>query len=359
MAIREFASRLAIAGFRDARPRLSSAVCLTGHRNVSSSSSSSAPSSAAAAELADLEQSSSLSAPLPSEDVVKSFDPVKQTRERKEQLPASRYNFRPPKYYRGPFHPHQPPSPSAPESREFVPGPFSDPRLAQTYTSTIEPDLMTLTYQHLPPGFRPPPKAPRLRTWDGTSPYHKNRPARGPRGGAVLRLLKQHRTFRNVPELTGITVHTMVPKAQEDSGHLHVAGMILQAITNVRATAHKARHSVNTWDLREGRWVSLTCDLKGEEMHHFLGKCIDLVLPKIKDWRGVRGSTGDSSGNITFGLTSEAIAMFPEIEINYDMYPPQMIPGLHITIKTSATNDRDARLLLSAMGIPFYGKLVD
>jgi len=103
----------------------------------------------------------------------------------------------------------------------------------------------------------------------------------------------------------------------------------------------------------------MTVDLKGEDMYHFLGKCVDVVLPKIKDWRGVKGSSGDSSGNISFGLTNEAVALFPEVEVNYDMYPPKLIPGCHVTIHTSATNDRDARLLLSSIGIPFYGKLVD
>jgi large subunit ribosomal protein L5 len=54
-------------------------------------------------------------------------------------------------------------------------------------------------------------------------------------------------------------------------------------------------------------------------MYHFLSKCVDVVMPKIKDWRGVKGSSGDSSGNLAFGFTPEEVAMFPEVEINYDM----------------------------------------
>ena len=72
--------------------------------------------------------------------------------------------------------------------------------------------------------------------------------------------------------------------------------------------------------------MSVTADLKGEEMYHFLGKLITVVLPRIKDWRGVRATTGDSSGNLSFGLEPDAVAMFPEIEVNYDAYPPKMIP---------------------------------
>lgn len=115
-----------------------------------------------------------------------------------------------------------------------------------------------------------------------------------------------------------MTVHTMVGEAKEDSAHLHVAGMVLQAITNVRATAHRVRKSVAGFGIRAGQHLSVTSELHGEDMYHFLGKCVDVVLPRIKDWRGVKGSSGDSSGNLAFGLTKEDISLFPEIEVNYD-----------------------------------------
>ncbi|KAH8633802.1 hypothetical protein IG631_12437 [Alternaria alternata] len=151
----------------------------------------------------------------------------------------------------------------------------------------------------------------------------------------------------------------MVPEAQENSGNLHVAGMILQAISNVRATSHKAKHNVVGWGLRAGRYVSVTAKMEREDAEHFLAKLIDVVLPRIKEWKGVPGSSGDGHGNMSFGLTPDQLALFPEIEVNYDAYPPKMIPGCHITIQTDATNNKDARLLLQAIGIPFYGKLND
>ncbi|KAK5165636.1 hypothetical protein LTR04_001146 [Oleoguttula sp. CCFEE 6159] len=343
MARRELASALGKRLWREACPRIYL------RRSVTTQS--------AAEE--DLEPSSSLSAPLASDDALANYDPVAQARRRETELPASRYKFRPPKYYRGPLHPHQPPPPSDPSSRLFVPGPFTLPRLEQAYQSTIASDLMTLAYTHFPPGYRAPLKGPRLRPWEGPSPYYKNRPVRGPRGGDVLHLLKRPITFRNVPKLEGVTLHTMVPQAQDDSAYLHIAGMVLQAISNVRVTTHASRKSVAGFGLREGKFIAATATMKGEDMYHFLGKCIDVVLPRIKDWKGVRGSSGDSSGNISFGLSGESVALFPEVEVNYDMYPPRMIPGCHVTIHTSATNDRDARLLLSSIGIPFYGKQIN
>ena len=176
-----------------------------------------------------------------------------------------------------------------------------------------------MAYTHYPPGFERPQKGERLRQWVGDSPYFKNRPRRGPRGYDVLPLLRKPTTFRNVPRLEGITIHTMVKGAIDDSAHLHVAGMVLQAITNVRATAHATKKSIAGFGVRQGQHLSATCELKGENMYHFLSKVVDVVMPKIKDWKGVKGTSGDSSGNITFGLTGEEVALFPEVEVNYDM----------------------------------------
>ena len=111
----------------------------------------------------------------------------------------------------------------------------------------------------------------------------------------------------------------MVKEAKKDSAHLHIAGMVMQAITNVRATSHATRKSVAGFDVRQGQYLSVTCDLTGENMYHFLSKVVDVVMPKIKDFRGVKGSSGDSSGNLAFGLGPEEVALFPEVEVNYDM----------------------------------------
>jgi large subunit ribosomal protein L5 len=310
MALRELPHRTAAVLCRDARPALR-ATAPSGRRHASDA-------------VREVESASSLNVPPPTADAAKDYDPVARSRLRRrgnKQLPPSRYQYRSPKYYRGPLHPHQPPPVSDPSSRVFQPGPFSLPRLAQTYQSTIASDILALTYQHYPPGYRAPKVEQRLREWTGESPYFKNRPLRGPRGkGEVLRLLNEPRTFRNVPKITKVVVHSMVPEAQENSANLHVAGMILQAITNVRVDAHKARHNVVGWGLREGRYVSVTSTLKHDDALDFLGKLVDVVLPKIKEWKGVPGSSGDGHGNISLGLTPDQLALFPEIEVNYDAY---------------------------------------
>ena len=135
----------------------------------------------------------------------------------------------------------------------------------------------------------------------------------------MLKLVRKPITFRNVPRLERVTVHSMVNQATTSSSHLHVAGMVMQAITNVRATAHATRKSVASFGVRGGQHLSVTCELFGEDMYHFLSKVVDVVMPKMKDWKGIKGSTGDSSGNLAFGLTGEQVALFPEVEVNYDM----------------------------------------
>jgi large subunit ribosomal protein L5 len=113
-------------------------------------------------------------------------------------------------------------------------------------------------------------------------------------------------------------VHAFAADASDDSAHLHVAGMVLQSITNVRVTTHKIKHPVVQWGTKKGKSTSCTAELKGEDMYHFLAKLVELVMPKVKDYKGVSWTSGDNTGNISFGFDPEAVSLFPEIEFNYD-----------------------------------------
>ncbi len=125
--------------------------------------------------------------------------------------------------------------------------------------------------------------------------------------------------WRNIPKIEEVTVHSMVKGAIEDSAHLHVAGMLLQAVTGVAPLVHKAKHSVAQFGIRESMPIALTCTMRGDMAYEFVDKCINLVFPRIKDWPGVKGTTGDSSGNISWGFNREGVILFPEVEINYDV----------------------------------------
>ncbi|ELR02206.1 hypothetical protein VC83_07842 [Pseudogymnoascus destructans] len=355
MALKEVPSTFSRLVLRGARP---SAQTLS-HNGRRAASNAAEPAQEQSEDFQDLESQSSFLTGKPSAKEVKSYDPIKRAEARRTQLPRSRYQYRPPRYFRGPLHPHQPPPTSDPASRLFVPGPFSTPRLVETYQSTVAADLMTLAYSHTPPGTVKEPRADRLRSWDDSSPYMKNRPKRGPRGGDTLRLLEKDINWRTIPKIKEVTVHCMVKEAAGNSAPLHVAGMMLQAITGVRPEVHRVKETVQNFGIRADMPISLTCTMRGDDAWQFVDKCVNLVLPRIKDWPGVNGSSGDNSGNIAWGIDKHSTNLFPEVEVNYDMYPPNYIPGFHVICKTTATSDRHARLLLKALGVPFHGKYVN
>lgn len=94
--------------------------------------------------------------------------------------------------------------------------------------------------------------------------------------------------------------------------------MILQAITNVRATVFRAKHDIGDFGLRKGKPCSVGVELRGEDMYNFLAKVTEVVMPRIKEYKGVSGTSGDSSGDIAWGFAADTVGTFPEVEINYD-----------------------------------------
>ncbi|KHN95812.1 Ribosomal protein L5 [Metarhizium album ARSEF 1941] len=320
-------------------------------------------------DLSDLESTTTFTPAAPDQESIDAFNQTESLGAKGRRLPGSRYQYHPPKYYRGPLHPVQTPPASDPTARDFVPGPFSFPRLKHTYDSTIAPDLLTMTYQHTPPGTAPVvSQKGTLRQWDGSSPYHKNRPARGPRGGGSSRLgiLERNINWNNIPEIEAVTINSYAPNAAQNKEYLHVARAVVQAISGAYPQVTTVKHHVIHWGVRKGDKAGSKVTLRGGAAYEFVDKLVTLVLPKIKDWPGIKASTGDDSGNLAFGMKPEWMAYFPEIEFNYDaysmliisaqMYPPKLVPGCDIFIHTTGTSDRQGRLLMEALGFPFYGK---
>jgi large subunit ribosomal protein L5 len=202
-----------------------------------------------------------------------------------------RYRYHAPKYYRGPLHPVQPPPSSDPIARDFAPGPFNLPRLKQTYQSTIASDIMTMMYQHTPPGTPDKPERIRLREWDDSSPYMKNRPKRGPRGGDVLFPLEKPIDWRNIPKIHAVHLASYMPKAKKNFDHIIVGKAILQSITGVRPTLTKNKTGVAQWGVAKGDRTGVKCSIYGNQAYEFVDKLVHLVFPKIKEWPGVRGSS--------------------------------------------------------------------
>lgn len=182
---------------------------------------------------------------------------------------------------------------------------------------------MTLTYNHKPPGTPEKVVEERLRSWDDSSPYHKNRPLRGPRGpgGKMLRRIEHDITFRNVPEIKAITVATYVPKGIRTRANLLAARATLQAITGKVPEITFVRRGVAQWGIMKGAPSGAKATVHGNEAYELLDRIIHLVLPKIKDWPGIEATTGNDTGGVAWGFDPGEVRLFPEIECNHDMYP--------------------------------------
>ena len=249
-----------------------------------------------------------------------------------------------------------PPLPStSTDSIHYEPRDLERSRLEEYYHAVLAPDLMTMQFHQLTDHDRATQQVRTndLRSWDGTSPYHKNRPLRPLKGKKIFKPLHHDRNFRNVPKLEEIYVHTMVKESLQDKSLLLSAYMAVNAITagGPRPEMIDAKKSVAPWKLRQGQSVGLKVKLQGAPMYAFLATLVEIVLPQLKDFTGLSATTGDTTGNIAFGLPPSAMARFPEIEANYEQYPH--LPGLHVIVNTSATNDADAKQLLSGYGLPF------
>lgn len=245
-----------------------------------------------------------------------------------------------------------PPIPkNSPLSLQYEPRPTEYARYEDYYNDVIAPDMLVMTYFQYADGEARPMKTNAMREWDGSSPYHKNRPQRPPRGGKVLKPLRESRTFRNVPKISAVHVHTMLKEALDDRQKLLSAFMALQTITGETPELVLSKKSVALWKLRAGVPVAVKVKLQGPPMHQFLSTLFEVILPSLKDFTGIADSTGDTNGNLAFGLPTGTLSRFPEIEANYEQYP--VLPGFHVMINTTAPNDKEARQLLTGYGLPF------
>ncbi len=121
----------------------------------------------------------------------------------------------------------------------------------------------------------------------------------------------------------------------------------MAAITGQKPKVQPAKLSISGFGLREGMPVGLTSTLRGDKMYDFLEKLIAVVLPRFRDFRGVRAKSFDKAGNYTLGVSEHTV--FPEIDLAKVDKPH----GLEITIVITDSDARKSRLLLEKLGMPF------
>lgn len=155
------------------------------------------------------------------------------------------------------------------------------------------------------------------------------------------------RNVMEAPRIKKVIVNIGLGEALDNPKALDAAVIDLTAITGQKPIVTKAKKSVANFKLREGRQIGAVVTMRGERMWDFLDRLMNIVLPRVRDFRGVSPESFDGRGNYTLGLREQII--FPEIE--YDKV--DKVRGMEITIVTSASNDDQAKMLLQLLGMPF------
>lgn len=157
----------------------------------------------------------------------------------------------------------------------------------------------------------------------------------------------EYSSIMQVPKVTKIVVNKGIGAAVADKKLVDLGVEELTTITGQRAVATKAKNSISNFKLREGMPIGARVTLRGDKMFEFLDRLLNIALPRVRDFRGVKDKGFDGRGNYTLGIKEQII--FPEISID----KVNKITGMDITFVTSANSDEEAFELLKAFGMPF------
>lgn len=150
-----------------------------------------------------------------------------------------------------------------------------------------------------------------------------------------------------VPSLSKIVVNIGVKDAILDKKNIEKAGEALAKLTGQKPKETLAKKSISGFKLRKGEKIGVMVTLRGKRMYHFFQKLITIVLPRLRDFHGVKKESFDGQGNYTLGLAESTV--FPEI----DPGGIEKVKGLEITIVTTAKNNTEGFALLKTLGMPF------
>lgn len=166
----------------------------------------------------------------------------------------------------------------------------------------------------------------------------------------IMPALQSHFNYENVmqiPKLDKIALNIGVGEALQEPKALEDAVEELTLIAGQRAIITHAKKSVSAFKVREGMAIGCKVTLRQQRMYEFFNRLVNVVLPQIRDFRGVSPDAFDGRGNYSLGLTEQLI--FPEID--YDNVNDTR--GLNVTVVTTAPTDEEGRELLRLLGMPF------
>jgi len=156
-----------------------------------------------------------------------------------------------------------------------------------------------------------------------------------------------YKNIEQVPKIVKISVNRGIGEAAKNSKELDASVQEMSLIVGQQPIVNKSKKSVAGFKIRDGMSIGASVTLRKDQMYTFLTKLIHIVLPRIRDFRGISPDGFDGRGNYNLGLKEQLI--FPEV--SYD--DVTQIRGLDICIVTTAKTDEEARALLKSFGMPF------
>lgn len=152
-----------------------------------------------------------------------------------------------------------------------------------------------------------------------------------------------------IPKLDKVVVNIGLGEAIDNPKALDAAVQDMTTITGQKPIVTKAKKSIAGFKLREGMPIGVKVTLRGDRMYEFIDRLFNVALPRVRDFRGVSGTSFDGRGNYSLGLREQLI--FPEID--YDKI--DKIRGMQIAFTTTAETDEEGKELLKLLGMPFAG----
>ena len=151
----------------------------------------------------------------------------------------------------------------------------------------------------------------------------------------------------SIPRLEKIVVSMGVGQAVAEKKRIESATRELALLAGQKPVVCKAKKSVSNFKLRTGYPIGCKVTLRGDRMYEFLDRLISIVIPRIRDFRGLNPQAFDGQGNYSMGVTEQSV--FPEIDID----KVDHTQGLNVTLVTTAKSDAEGKNLLARLGMPF------
>ena len=156
-----------------------------------------------------------------------------------------------------------------------------------------------------------------------------------------------YKSSMEIPEIKAISLNIGLGEASQNAKLIDGAVDELTAIAGQKAVVTRAKKSIAAFKLREGMPVGSRVTLRRDMMWDFLDKLISFALPRVRDFRGIPDKGFDGRGNFTLGI--KELTIFPEIQLD----KIEVTKGMNVTIVTSAKTDKEGKMLLELLGMPF------